>query len=168
MRAVNYHNCDGRQVPLQTARFQDCKQRESTILRRTTPSRPSLETLNTPLGFVTGQVTAQISLQEATTFTHPMSSSARTMTKTSPTSVALRVPTHTVNSERLVFRSTSFFTGSKSANAYLPSPTDVLNRHARNPGRHHRIAIFEELGLVVKFGQPPHVHLDYALTMRAL
>lgn len=67
------------------------------------------------------------------------------------------------------FPNTTFFTRpSGSAQVSLPSPAEVLAHHKRSSPRSSRIAVFEELGLVVWFGKPPRVHLDDALTMRAL
>lgn len=87
------------------------------------------------------------------------------MEQASQGTITLHVPKHGDNPSRLDFRDTSFFT---SANSNLPSAADVLQRHAEDSESPHGIAIFEELALVVKFGQPSHVHLDSALTMRAL
>lgn len=87
------------------------------------------------------------------------------MEQASQDTITLHMPQHGDDPSRLDFRDTSFFT---SANSILPSAADVLQRHAEDPESPHGIAIFEELALVVKFGQPSHVHLDNALTMRAL
>lgn len=83
---------------------------------------------------------------------------------TSSSTIVFRAPAHPENPSHLDFRDTSFFTG---PNVHLPSPTDVLKQQACNPQRHN-IVFFEDLGLAVKFGTHPRVHLDEALTMRAL
>ncbi|KAJ0120489.1 hypothetical protein J7T55_015218 [Diaporthe amygdali] len=90
------------------------------------------------------------------------------MDKASPSTIILRVPKHTSNLSHLEFRDASFFARPGSTNLHLPSPANVLQRHAHSPGSQHGIAVFEELTLVVKFGQASHNHLDNALTMRAL
>lgn len=94
-----------------------------------------------------------------------MTSLGLAMEQASRGTITLHVPKHGDDPSRLDFRETSFFT---SANSNLPSAADVLQRHAKDSRSPHGIAIFEELALVVKFGQPSHVHLDNALTMRAL
>lgn len=90
------------------------------------------------------------------------------MDKASPSTIILRVPKHTSNLSHLEFRDSSFFARPGSTNLHLPSPADVLQRHAHSPGSQHDIAVFDKLALVVKFGQASHNHLDNALTMRAL
>jgi len=87
------------------------------------------------------------------------------MEQASLDTITLHVSKHGGDPSCIDFRDTSFFT---SANSNLPSAADVLKRHAQDSESPHGIAIFEDLALVVKFGQPSHVHLDNALTMRAL
>jgi aminoglycoside phosphotransferase len=79
--------------------------------------------------------------------------------------ITLHVPKHGDDSSHLEFHDTSFF---KSANSNLPSAAEVLQRYRKDSESFYGIAFFRELALVVKFGQPSHVHLDNALTMRAL
>lgn len=79
--------------------------------------------------------------------------------------ITLHVPKYGDDPSHLEFRDTSFF---KSPNSNLPSAAEVLQRHGEDSESFYGIAIFQELGLLVKFGQPSHVHLDNALTMRAL
>lgn len=100
-----------------------------------------------------------------TYITRSVTSLGLPMEQASQGTITLHVPKHGNDPSRLDFRDTSFFI---SANSNLPSAADVLQRHAEDSESPHGIAIFEELALVVKFGQPSHVHLDNALTMRAL
>lgn len=79
--------------------------------------------------------------------------------------ITLHAPEHGDDPSHLEFRDTTFF---QSANSNLPSAAEVLQRYKKDSESFYGIAIFRELGLVVKFGQPSHVHLDNALTMRAL
>ncbi|KAG8163100.1 hypothetical protein KVR01_007578 [Diaporthe batatas] len=82
-----------------------------------------------------------------------------------PGRITLHVASIGDDPSHLEFRDTSFF---KPANSTLPSPADVLQHYEKGPKNAYGIAIFRELGLVVKFGQPCDCHLDNALTMRAL
>lgn len=79
--------------------------------------------------------------------------------------ITLELPSHPLaGSQDIDFRETSFFS---RADAELPSPSQVDARHqSQNHGG--RIAIFEELNLVVKRGSPQEGRFDEALTMQAL
>lgn len=91
-------------------------------------------------------------------------------TTATPSGLVLQVPSDESEQQSHVdFPDTSFFTRpSGSAQVSLPSPPDVLAHHERSSQRHLRLAVFEVLGHVVKFGNDPRVHLDDALTIRAL
>lgn len=91
-------------------------------------------------------------------------------TATAPSEIVLQVPLDGFGQQSNVdFTDTTFFTrASGSAQVSLPSPADVLAHHERSAQRHLRLAVFQELSLVVRFGKPPRVHLLDALTMRAL
>ncbi|KAI7777630.1 hypothetical protein LA080_003191 [Diaporthe eres] len=87
------------------------------------------------------------------------------MEQASLDTITLHVPKYGDDPSHLEFRDTSFF---KSANSNLPSAAEVLQQHGKDSESFYGIAIFQELGLLVKFGQPSYVQLDNALTMRAL
>lgn len=65
------------------------------------------------------------------------------------------------------FRETSFFKNSAGQKHELPSPSEVDQHKAKNPGL-ICVTIFEELNLVVKSGHRQHGRLEEALTMRTL
>ncbi|KAG8162981.1 hypothetical protein KVR01_007459 [Diaporthe batatas] len=82
-----------------------------------------------------------------------------------PPLVNLELPPHSYVSQSLDidFRETSFFS---KKGMELPSPLEVYARQGEWAGE--RIAMFEELNLVVKLGIPQDGRLEEALTMQAL
>lgn len=83
------------------------------------------------------------------------------------------IPTASLpNSDSVVFDTSTFFTRNKSAR--LPTPSEVLSRAASGCAafdtvpRTQRPALFEELGLIVKFGQDPKVTLAEGQCLWAL
>lgn len=64
------------------------------------------------------------------------------------------------------FCETLFSKDSTGRNHELPSPSEVDEREAKNPGR--GVTMFEELNLVVKSGHRQHGRLEEGLTIREL
>lgn len=68
---------------------------------------------------------------------------------------------------KIDFNDSSFFQPSTGSSPVLPSPATV-RQEWHKLGRHTRAIQFEDLGLVVKFGDPQSVRLEEAQAMKAI